>query len=111
MELSQFINKFQFTNKGSIVVETAKPEISQLSEDQLDILQSELVEYISDLNFKLEDMELTMPVSVAAEYYGSYLYDIEPTDEYNNLLKQISKAQEVLNVCELCEEELKKQAA
>jgi len=100
MELLTFVNSFKYNKAGSIDTESAKLTLYQLT--NLDILESELVEYRSELNSELEEMEIDLPKTLVEEYYGSCLWDVVPSPEYQEKLDVVSKINEILSVISLC---------
>jgi len=83
-------------------IDEAKLCFSLMSEVNLDIIQSELLEYIRDLDQEMEEYALYLPEIDIAEYYGSRLSEIKPDVNYQDLLNKRSKAQELFNISELC---------
>ena len=98
--ISEFISTFKFNNNVPDTDEVILV-FNLMTEDQLDILYSEISDYISALKTAMEEKELYLPQVEVASYYGAYLWEVEPDYEYLELENNRSKAQEILNILSL----------
>jgi hypothetical protein len=95
--MNTFINYFTFRGTSLQNIEEAKLTINLMSEENIDRLQTELLDYIADLEQEMDDMPLQHSNTFNLD---GILY--ETTKEYDELEDQKSKAQEILNIIALC---------
>jgi hypothetical protein len=96
--IEEFVNSFQYKFNQPVNTDEVKLVFNLMSENHINILYTELDDYILNITQQMDDMPLPH-----AKYFelDGILYDTTP--EYEELDDKRSKAQEILNILEICE--------